>query len=303
MSVKLTDAKRLLSMTVDAMKIELKGISQTVKGKKLDLQLRLLDAWAAGSSSSSSSSKRKQSSTANDSIKRAKGGSLRSFLTEPSWVRALEGPMSAPYFTEVESFVSQERKSGKEVYPVDEDVFAAFNATPFSKVKVVIIGQDPYFNPGQGHGLCFSVQKGVKVPPSLNRIYKELENNLPGWSRPSPQHGYLMEWAKQGVLLLNATLTVQKGKANSHAKCGWQKFTDDVIKIINDKCEGVVFFLWGGFAQKKGKMLDSQRHLVLKCAHPSPMSGMAWYDNHHFSEANKYLKSKDKSTIDWTVPS
>lgn len=308
MSVNLADAKLIVSMTLDDMKQHLKNMNKAVGGKKVDLQLRLLEGLAAGFKLSTDkpdkpAPKRKATESPSSSSKKQKAappsGSLSSFLTEPTWTKALGASLSNSNFKAIESFVEDERRQGKVIYPPDEEVFTAFNTTSLDNVKVVIIGQDPYFNPGQGHGLCFSVQKGVKVPPSLNRIYKVLEKTIPGWKHP--KHGYLLEWAEQGVLMLNATLTVMQGKANSHAKCGWQSFTDDVIKVINDKCKGVVFFLWGGFAQKKGKIVDGKNHCVLAGPHPSPMSGSAWKETKCFVEANEYLEKNGKSPVDWAV--
>lgn len=219
-------------------------------------------------------------------------------LTEPGWQKLLLPEMQKPYFKKIEMFVEAARKKGP-VWPKTEDTFTAFNETPLKDVKVVVIGQDPYFNANQGHGLCFSVNKGIKTPPSLNRMYKELESCYPGYKKPN--HGYLLEWAQRGVLLLNATLTVNQGAANSHAKCGWQDFTDAVIKLINKHCDGLVILLWGGFAKKKGKIVDRKKHHVLECAHPSPLSGNKWFGNKTFLEANNILKKLGKDPIDWSI--
>jgi len=170
---------------------------------------------------------------------------------------------------------------------------------PFDKVKVVIIGQDPYFNPGQAHGLCFSVKKGVAIPPSLRTIYAELESSIPGFKKP--KHGYLENWARQGILMLNATLTVQKGKPNSHAKCGWQTFTDRVIELLNSKKKNLIFLLWGGFAQKKGKVIDAEKHHVFSSPHPSPMGGPGFKGSGCFSTTNKTLKEMGETVIDWKL--
>jgi len=185
------------------------------------------------------------------------------------------------------------------IFPPHNEVFNAFNFTPIDEVKVVIIGQDPYFNPGQAHGLCFSVRKGVPVPPSLTRIYKVVKKTCPGFK--IPKHGCLEEWAKRGVLMLNATLTVRSGTANSHANCGWQTFTTQVIEKLSDSKEGLIFVLWGAFAQKKGKIIDRTKHHVLECAHPSPMGGSGWNDCDHFSKANELLKEMGKDPIDWSI--
>jgi len=191
-------------------------------------------------------------------------------LKDEGWKKALAGEFSKPYFAKILSFLEAEKKAGKEIFPPENQIFDALNLTPFDQVKVVILGQDPYHDNGQAHGLCFSVQKGIKPPPSLKNIYKELATDIPGFVEPS--HGNLEKWAREGVLLLNATLTVQAHTANSHASCGWLQFTDAIIKLINDKKKGVVFILWGGFAQKKGKVIDSKKHHVILAAHPSPLS-------------------------------
>lgn len=218
-------------------------------------------------------------------------------LTEPGWKEALSEEFGKPYFAEIAAFVQSERAEHTVHPPVDK-VFSAFNETPLDKVRVVIIGQDPYHEPGQAHGMCFSVLPGVKPPPSLKNMYKELETDIPGFS--APDHGYLLPWAKQGVLLLNATLTVREGhkEANSHSKCGWQKFTDEVIKVVNEKTEGVVFLLWGGFAQKKGKIVDKSRHSVLETGHPSPLSVKKWMGCKVFSKCNAELKKLGKGEVD-----
>lgn len=225
---------------------------------------------------------------------------LTASLVDKTWRDALEPEFSKPYFAEIAQFVAQERK-GHLVHPAPDKVFAALNVTPLANVKVVIIGQDPYHEPGQAHGLCFSVLPGVKTPPSLVNMYKELEGDVAGFK--APDHGYLMDWAKQGVLMLNATLTVRGGhtEANSHSKCGWQKFTDEVIRVLNARKEGVVFLLWGGFAQKKGKIIDSSKHIVIESAHPSPLSVTKWRGCKTFSKCNAALKSKGKGEINWLL--
>jgi len=230
-----------------------------------------------------------------------KGGALLTMaesLTDPEWRIALAAEFAKPYFQKIEEFVAKERASTT-IWPAQEEVFAALNSTPLSKVKVVIIGQDPYFNPNQGHGLCFSVRKGIKRPPSLLRIYKEIERDYPSFV--IPKHGFLQEWADRGILLLNATLTVQQGKANSHKACGWQKFTDAVIQVVNSKLNGVVFMLWGGFAQKKGKVIDLKKHSVLNGAHPSPLGGSAWIGCSHFKKANAALVAFGREPVDWNI--
>jgi uracil-DNA glycosylase len=197
------------------------------------------------------------------------------------------------------AFVAEERKS-KRVLPPPEDVFSAFRYTPLDKVRVVIIGQDPYFNAGEAHGLCFSVRRDVRVPPSLNRIYNVLLKQIPTFTK-KPAHGCLERWALQGVFLLNATLTVVQGTPNSHAKCGWQQFTDAVIRVLNERCKGLVYMLWGGFACKKGSIIDRANNSVLEGPHPSPMSGEKWNSTRHFAEANKILTAAGLSPIDWRV--
>ena len=178
-------------------------------------------------------------------------------------------------------------------------IFNAFNMLPLDEVKVVILGQDPYHGAGEAHGLSFSVPRGIKIPPSLRNIYKELESDIAGFK--APKHGCLEAWVKQGVFLLNAFLTVVEKTPKSHEKIGWEKFTDAVIKKISDEREGVVFMLWGGFAKKKAELIDKTKHLVLEGAHPSPLAGNAFQGCKHFSQANDYLKSKGASTIDWIL--
>lgn len=222
-------------------------------------------------------------------------------LREPGWKEALGPEFGKEYFADIARFVQEER-SKVIVHPPADQVFSAFNETPFDKVRVVILGQDPYHEPGQAHGMCFSVPDGIKIPPSLANIYKELEQDVTGFT--TPNHGYLMRWAQQGVLLLNATLTVREGhdQANSHSQCGWQRFTDHVISTLNDQREGVVFLLWGNFAQKKGKVLDQKRHKILKAGHPSPLSVRFWRGCKIFSKCNQALREFGKEEIDWNLP-
>jgi uracil-DNA glycosylase len=222
---------------------------------------------------------------------------LQKPLTSSGWNEALEEEFKKDYYKNVCKTVAKERKSNL-VYPAKKLVFNAFNLTPLDEVKVVIIGQDPYFNPGQAHGLCFSVLRGVRIPPSLKRIYAALKNTIPGFKIPS--HGCLEEWASRGVLMLNATLTVRKGKAKSHEKFGWQTFTDNVSKILCKRKKGIIFFLWGAFAQKKGKMINHNEQFVLTYAHPSPLARTPW-DCDHFVRANEILKEQGKEPIDWTL--
>lgn len=202
------------------------------------------------------------------------------------------------YFKKILQYVTNERDNGKIVYPAQQDVFNAFRFTDFSNIKVVILGQDPYHGPNQAHGLSFSVLPGVKVPPSLANIYKELATDINGFE--IPKHGYLAHWAKQGVLLLNNVLTVEAGMAHSHAKIGWETFTDHVIDVINNNLTGVVFLLWGSPAQKKGQFIDRQKHHVLTAVHPSPLSAhRGFFGCKHFSQANELITQQGKTAIDW----
>lgn len=217
---------------------------------------------------------------------------------EPSWKEALKDEFDQPYFEGIVSFLKNEKAAGKVIFPPGGLIFNAFDTTPFEKVKVVILGQDPYHNPGEAMGLCFSVPKGVRVPPSLVNIYKELEKDL---GIPIPAHGDLTAWAQQGVFLLNAMLTVEKNKAASHQKIGWQTFTDAVIRSLSERREQLVFMLWGGFARKKKDLIDANRHLVLEAAHPSPLAGGAFFGSRHFSQANAYLAQHGYEPVNWQV--
>jgi len=221
-------------------------------------------------------------------------------LKDKAWKKALADEFEKECFQQIAAFVEAERKAGP-VHPAEDKVFSALNETPLDKVKVVILGQDPYHEPGQAHGMCFSVMPGVKPPPSLKNMYKELELDIPGFK--TPDHGYLLPWAKQGVLLLNATLTVREGhdNANSHSKCGWQKFTDELIKVLNAQPKGIVFLLWGGFARKKGTIIDKAKHKVIECAHPSPLSVTKWRGCKTFSKCNSELKKLGHAEIDWKL--
>lgn len=220
---------------------------------------------------------------------------------EESWKKVLEPVFLKPYFQKLVEFVKSEYgNQNKIIYPPGSLIFNAFNLTPFNKVKVVIIGQDPYHGPNQAHGLCFSVNKGVAIPPSLRNIYKELERDL---GIKPPNHGCLSSWAKQGVLLLNAILTVEAGKPGSHQNKGWEIFTDDVIQIVNDQKKHLVFLLWGRFAQEKGKNIDRNKHLVLTASHPSPLANPSnFLGCGHFSKTNEYLKTHGIEPIDWKIP-
>lgn len=219
---------------------------------------------------------------------------------EESWKSVLADEFEKPYMGKLRAFLKQEMEAGKTIYPKGSEYFQALNSTPFDDVSVVILGQDPYHGPGQAHGLCFSVQPGVPVPPSLLNIYKELEADL---SIPRAKHGYLQSWADQGVLLLNNTLTVEAGKAGSHHGQGWEIFTSAVVDHLNRERRNLVFMLWGSPAQKKGAAVDSSRHLVLKSPHPSPLSAhRGFLGCGHFSKANEYLKKHGRPTIDWSLP-
>lgn len=215
---------------------------------------------------------------------------------ESSWKQRLMGEFEKPYFATLTGFVREEYRSGT-CYPPGKLIFNAFNLCPFDDVKVVIIGQDPYHGPGQAHGLCFSVNDGVKFPPSLQNIFKEIQSDL---GIPVPVSGNLTRWAEQGVLLLNATLTVRAHQAGSHQKQGWETFTDAVIKKVAEERENIVFILWGSYAQKKGAFIDRTRHLVLSSAHPSPLSAyQGFFGNKHFSLTNAYLEQHGKTPIKW----
>nr|WP_086940339.1 uracil-DNA glycosylase [Thaumasiovibrio occultus] len=215
-----------------------------------------------------------------------------------TWTEVLATEKQQPYFIETLAHVANERAAGKVIYPPEAAVFSAFEHTALADVKVVILGQDPYHGPDQAHGLCFSVLPGVKPPPSLANMYKELESDIPGFIKPD--HGYLQSWAEQGVLLLNTVLTVEQGQAHSHAKLGWETFTDKVIAAVNQHCEGVVFLLWGAHAQKKGRHIDEQRHYVLRAPHPSPLSAhRGFFGSKPFSQANALLVQDGKTAIDW----
>lgn len=218
---------------------------------------------------------------------------------EESWRIVLQDEFQKPYFPLIKQFIVEQKAKGKTVYPSGSLIFNAFNLTPFSELKVVILGQDPYHGHGQAHGLCFSVQHGVKPPPSLVNIFKEIKTDV---GIDAPNHGNLESWAKQGILLLNASLTVNSAEPNSHAKCGWQTFTDSVIKKISDEKTGVIFLLWGNFAKAKKILIDTSKHYVLEAAHPSPLSGGAFFGSRHFSKTNELLKQQGKEIIDWRLP-
>lgn len=215
---------------------------------------------------------------------------------EESWEKVLQTEFDKPYFKDLTDFVRSEYATAT-IYPPASLIFNAFNLCPFSKVKVVIIGQDPYHGLGQAHGLCFSVNDGVQFPPSLQNIFKEIKSDL---DIPIPTSGNLTRWAEQGVLLLNATLTVRAHSAGSHQKKGWETFTDSVIRILAEQKENLVFILWGAYAQKKGAFIDNNRHLILSSAHPSPLSAYnGFFGNHHFSLTNEWLQKHGIDTINW----
>ncbi|MBO8416371.1 MAG: uracil-DNA glycosylase [Proteobacteria bacterium] len=212
------------------------------------------------------------------------------------------GPLKeTDYFRHALATVAQARRAGEVVFPADRDIFNAFKYTTFDKLKVVIVGQDPYHEPGQAMGLSFSVPPGVQVPPSLVNIYKELSTDVPGFTIPS--HGCLIPWARQGVLLLNSVLTVKAGQAFSHRGIGWEQFTDAVIEVLNERCENLVFMLWGNAAKAKCAKVDRSRHLVLEAAHPSPLSASrGFFGCRHFSKANSYLLGRGKTQVNWQLP-
>ena len=218
---------------------------------------------------------------------------------EASWKEVLKEEFSKPYFEQIVYFLKTERMAGKTIYPPGSLIFNAFEQTPFDKVKAVIIGQDPYHGSGQAHGLCFSVQDGVKPPPSLVNIYKELHDDV---GVPIPKHGNLTKWAQSGVLLLNASLTVRAGEPMSHSQIGWADFTNSVIKKISDLKHNVVFILWGKFAQEKQVLIDETKHLVLKAAHPSPYSANnGFFGCKHFSKTNEYLVKNGIDPVNWAL--
>jgi uracil-DNA glycosylase len=220
---------------------------------------------------------------------------------ESSWKEALRKEFNKPYFKQIVAFLKTEKLQGKTIFPPGSLIFNAFNLTPFEKVEVVILGQDPYHGQGQAHGLCFSVQDGIQPPPSLMNIFKEIESDI-GIGMPA-KYGNLTKWAEQGVLLLNAFLTVRANEPLSHSKTGWEEFTNNIIQLLSEKKEGLVFILWGKFAQQKQMLIDETKHYVLKAAHPSPFSAdKGFFGCRHFSLTNEYLIKKGKSPIDWKLP-
>lgn len=220
---------------------------------------------------------------------------------EDSWKAVLGDEFAQPYMRNLKDFLRAEKAAGKQIFPKGAEYFRALDLTPLDAVRVVILGQDPYHGAGQAHGLCFSVKPGVRIPPSLVNIYKELQSDL---GIAPARHGFLEHWAQQGVLLLNSVLTVEEARAASHQGQGWERFTDAVIRAVNEDCEHVVFMLWGSYAQKKAAFVDGARHLVLKAPHPSPLSAHnGFFGCRHFSQANDYLLSKGRNAIDWQLPS
>jgi uracil-DNA glycosylase len=219
---------------------------------------------------------------------------------EDSWKQALAGEFASPYMASLKHFLQEERQAGKVIFPKGSEYFRALDLTPLGQVKVVILGQDPYHGEGQAHGLCFSVRPGVRIPPSLVNIYQELKDDL---GIPPARHGYLEYWARQGVLLLNSVLTVERSLAASHQGKGWEKFTDAVIARVNEQESPAVFMLWGSYAQRKAAFVDTRKHLVLKAPHPSPLSAHnGFFGSRHFSKANQFLISNGMEPIDWQLP-
>ena len=221
----------------------------------------------------------------------------REIQLEASWLNRLRSEFDQPYMVELRRFLLERQRSGAVIYPPGRMIFNALDSTPFDSVKVVILGQDPYHGPGQAHGLCFSVRDGVALPPSLQNIYREIADDL---GQPPSASGNLQRWAKQGVLLLNAVLTVERGRAGSHQGKGWERFTDRVVSELNDGRQGLVFMLWGSYALKKGAVIDRGRHLVLTAPHPSPLSAhRGFFGCRHFSKANAWLEQHGQSPIEW----
>jgi uracil-DNA glycosylase len=219
---------------------------------------------------------------------------------EPSWLAVLGEEFDKPYMVQLRQFLKNEKQAGHKIYPKGADIFNAFWKTPLKDLKVVILGQDPYHGDNQAHGLSFSVQKGITIPPSLRNIYKELSTDIPGFR--APNHGDLTEWAEQGVLLLNASLTVRAGAPGSHQKQGWEEFTDTVIKKISENKDGIIFILWGSFAQAKAELIDKTKHHIIRSPHPSPFSAdRGFFGSKPFSKTNEILAKEGKATIDWQI--
>lgn len=221
----------------------------------------------------------------------------REIRLEPGWKSRLSGEFNQNYMQELRAFLLQRKQAGAVIYPPGSLIFNAMDSTPFEAVRVVILGQDPYHGPGQAHGLCFSVLDGVETPPSLVNIYREIEDDL---GLPVPASGNLERWARQGVLLLNAVLTVERGRAGAHQGKGWERFTDRIVQLLNDERDGIVFLLWGSYAIRKGAAIDRRRHLVLTAPHPSPLSAYrGFFGCKHFSKANRYLRERGQQPIEW----
>ena len=224
----------------------------------------------------------------------------RKVQLDPSWKARLGPEFEEPYMQELRAFLLERKQAGARIFPPGKQIFNALDSTPFDQVRVVILGQDPYHGPGQAHGLCFSVLPGVRVPPSLLNIYKELQGDL---ELAMPRHGCLQAWADRGVLLLNAVLTVEQGNAGAHQGKGWERFTDQVVHHLNAEREGLVFLLWGSYAQKKGAVIDKDRHLVLRAPHPSPLSAhRGFLGCGHFSKTNAWFKERGEPLLDWSLP-
>jgi uracil-DNA glycosylase len=224
----------------------------------------------------------------------------REIRLEASWKSRLEAEFAKDYMVGLRNFLLERKRAGAVIYPSGPKIFNALNSTPFEAVRIVILGQDPYHGPGQAHGLCFSVPLGVPTPPSLLNIFKEIESDL---GVAMPDHGYLRHWAEQGVLLLNAVLTVERGSAGSHQGKGWERFTDQVVRLLNAERDGLVFLLWGNYALKKGSVIDRRRHLVLAAPHPSPLSASrGFFGCRHFSRANAWLEEQGQPPVDWSLP-
>jgi len=230
----------------------------------------------------------------------AGGGRNRPIQLEDSWKRRLAPEFSEPYMRELRAFLLERKRAGATVYPPGQQIFNALDSTPFDAVRVVVLGQDPYHGPRQAHGLCFSVQPGITPPPSLVNIFKEIESDL---GHAPPDHGCLQAWAQRGVLLLNAVLTVERGQAGAHQGKGWERFTDQIVRLLNAERDGLVFLLWGGYALKKGRVIDRERHCVLTAPHPSPLSAhRGFFGCRHFSRANAYLEGRGEAPMDWSLP-
>lgn len=227
-------------------------------------------------------------------------GTSNRLQLDASWAEPLKAEFEQAYMVELRNFLLTEKSAGKIIYPPGKLIFNALNSTPLDKVKVVILGQDPYHGPGQAHGLCFSVMPGVVPPPSLKNIFKEISSDL---GLPIPAHGCLQSWAEQGVLLLNATLTVEGQNAGSHQGRGWEQFTDCIIQILNSHRQGLVFLLWGSYAQKKAQLIDKNKHKILRAPHPSPLSAhRGFLGCRHFSQTNSWLQTHGETPIDWSIP-